>query len=143
MNEGLDSGSAIARLREDGVLEFRSYEGSYDTLETARKNTEHGRKLANGWRLPTIAFIDGSRGGDIEARRHYRDPGMQTYSTAVAMVVTKPLARLIANFYTGLVRLPAPVKHFPDEKSALEWLRKFPPEKNDSDKKNGRDVGAF
>ncbi len=61
-------------------------------------------------------------GTTLDARRHYEEVMSRGGYSALAIVVTNPVTRMIANFSVGFVRPKAPVKVFASMDDAKCWV---------------------
>lgn len=75
-----------------------------------------------GRRMPLLVRLAGIRSMDREARQVFGAAGPDTGITAVALVATSPVQRVLANFFLTLSRPPVPVRMFTDDNSARRWL---------------------
>ena len=92
------------------------------TFDDAKATLDTLVRLSGGRRLPLL--VDATEVVSItrEARQCY---SKSAQARAVALFVTSPLSRIIANFSVSLGRPLIPIKVFDDETEALKWLRGF------------------
>lgn len=106
----------------DGILYSVAKEKAYLDLSAAIAIREAFQELVD---KPTPLFVDLhlTTGQSTEARNFFsNDPEHISLLTAVALVATNPVARVVGNIYMGLVVPKIPTKLFGNKESALEWL---------------------
>lgn len=110
---------------EDGIL-FSSNNGAFEIdLEEARKITQAFRQLSDQ-PLPLVVDLGSPKGQTKQARDYFatNPDHISTYS-AVALLVSNPIARILANFYLGLNKPDRPTRLFTSVDAAKEWARSF------------------
>ena len=109
-----------------GIARAEALPGSLQTLPDAQENVRSIATLTGGRRVPLMVDLSGSQGLDFGARGFYGSPeGQATYS-ALALVGSTPVSRMIANTYFAIQRRHSaamPTKFFPSQREAIEWLR--------------------
>ena len=121
----VETTNARIRLRDDGIVEFRAYNGADDTLETAQENMAvFNRLLGERAPGPILVFIAGikSQSRDARAFLSKSDESLKTCSR-VALVVDSPLSRALGNVFIGLSKSRSPLKLFNSEQEAVLWLK--------------------
>lgn len=79
-------------------------------------------EVAGQVRRPVMVDMSGIRAETREARHYFAsDEAVARYS-AVAIVVSSPLSRVIANFFMRLTQHRRPTRLFTDERAAADWL---------------------
>jgi hypothetical protein len=111
----------------DGIVRGVTREKVH-TLEQARENVQHLGRLLGGVRAPLI--IDSSRVREMpsDVSRYYAGPEAAKNATAIAVVTSGLVGRLIANMtiaVMGLMKSSLPTRLFEDEASASEWARQY------------------
>jgi hypothetical protein len=111
------------RLREDGIIEMR-HSRTTQTLESIRQQMEHVAELLGGTgKAPMLVVMGEARGQTREAREFLRkDPSIARHMTRVALLHRSPVSRVLAAFFTRLVKPQVPVRVFADEEQAVAWL---------------------
>ncbi len=110
-------------LDESGVIWIRFEQSEEHTIEDAREVVSLHNELAAGRPRPIIADIRGTTtGADREAREHYVSEESARLKTAMAMLVTSPVQRMLGNFFFRMSRPPYPTRLFSSEQKALSWL---------------------
>ena len=117
----------VTVLRDDGLVQVTIKPGARQTLEDARENVEAVASVASGTQRPLL--VDMRQAGGIErpARTYYSGPDGARVITALAILVSSPMSRVLGNFFIGLNRMLVPCKLFSDEEDAVAWLRGFLP----------------
>lgn len=110
------------------IVRAEALPGSKQTLADAKENVQVVAKLTGGKRCPLLVDLSGSLGLDHDARAYYGSAeGQATYS-ALALVGSTPVSRMIANMYFSIQRGHAramPTKFFSNQREAIEWLRQL------------------
>lgn len=110
-------------LGEDGILRIEITNPREHTLADARENAEAGRRVGAGVRRPLLAKVVTPGPMTNEARAFYASEEAARGLTALAMVTTSVLGRIVANLLMGLSTTPIPMRLFSSEQAALSWLR--------------------
>lgn len=110
-------------LGEDGVLRIEITNPREHTLADAKENAEAGRLAGGGVRRPLLSKVVTPAPMTNEARAYYASEEAARGLTALAMVTTSVLGRIVANLLMGLSTTPIPMKLFSSEEAALSWLR--------------------
>lgn len=114
---------------EDGILFSRNVGVEVIDLEEARLITEAFARLAPGGR-PLLVDLASPKGQTRGAREYFaKDPIHTQYYTAVALLVSNPISRVLANFFLGMNKPLRPTRLFTDKAEAIEWLQQFRREK--------------
>lgn len=127
--------TAVMFLDELGILHIRYQEQVDMTPEDALKHIDAAVKLCRGKKRPFLVDVSHAQGTySIEAMKKLaKDPGIVAIRAAQAIIVTSLPNRLLVNFYIRFQKPKNPVKVFGSEKEAVEWLKKFTPEKKHLD----------
>lgn len=109
-------------LRSDNIIELNMKEGHSFSLEDGHAMLEVLKKISGNQKFPLIVFyaFDNLFSRDIRELIARHD-----ITVADALVGLGTPLILIANFYLNINKPKRPTKHFPDEPSALEWLKQF------------------
>ena len=106
------------------VAEFD--DGAQLDLEDAKASTAAMIEVTGGEPRPLLVDFSNLKSQSRECREYYsKDPHHITTYTAVAILVSHPLSRIIANFFLGINKPLKPTKLFEDRKIAMEWLGEF------------------
>ena len=108
---------------QEGILWMRVLEGAHIDLETLLEDHRLGQELIK--HQPVYAIYDASRFFTITPEaRDYLNSGVLIQNRKATAVVTNNLAvRLLVNFMNTFKARKSLLKLFPDEKSALHWIR--------------------
>ena len=110
-------------LGDDGILRIEITNPREHTLADAKENAEAGRRAGGGTRRPLLSKVVTPGPMTNEARAYYASEEAARGLTALAIVTTSVLGRIVANFLRGLSTTPIPMKLFSSEQAALSWLR--------------------
>lgn len=90
----------------------------------AQENLAVFKYLARGKKLPVLADIREVTFISREARQLYvKDKNVHAYISALALVVSSPISRVIGSLFLGISRLPVLTRLFNSETEALAWLK--------------------
>ncbi len=112
-------------LRPDGVVQLVWAPRAAMSLEDAIAATDAMTKLTGGRRSPLLVDVHDGGQQDRPARTEFVRRG--DLVSAVALIVSTPLSRMMGNFYLIVSKPMAPTRLFDDEASALAWLLEFAP----------------
>jgi len=110
---------------EDGILFSLPDDRVYLDLNEAKAITKVFQGLSD---KPVPLFVDFHTitGQSAETRDYFSsDPIHITTYSAVALYVSNPVARVVANIFIGLVKPEKPTKLFTDFKQAIIWLNQY------------------
>jgi len=116
--------TAVFERAADGMLHSRTKIDAVEGVSEAQENLDAIAALCGDELLPMLCDITGLKAQDRDARDLYSSTEL---TTAVALVVHSPLARVIASFYLGLNRPLVPTRVFTSERAAHDWLKNYPP----------------
>jgi hypothetical protein len=104
----------------DDVVEVEWAAGIEISGDLARSVTADMVEVSEGSQLAVCVYMGGTRGLDRDARMHF-----QTFdgASAVALIVSSSVSRVIANFFTGLSKPAIPIRVFDSNDTARTWLR--------------------
>lgn len=115
----------VADIEFDGeTLVFRFHSGIYVDEDGAKSLVETANEMI-GERAPapTIVHIGRVKGVSKAARDFFSTSEMNLgLSTAAALIVSSPIARIVANIFMGLNKPKHPIRLFKSEQSAREWF---------------------
>jgi hypothetical protein len=109
------------------MVHTRFHAGAEVTLEDAQANIEVTAKLTGGRALPVLVDLRTVRSQSAEARSLFAGPEGRAVSSAVALLLSNPLSRVMGNFYLGFNRPQTPTRLFTSEAEAEAWLLTFAP----------------
>ena len=108
---------------DDGIARHSLRSGVHLALDDAKVNFDALVSMTGGKRVPMI--VDFSLGSATQAvRRYYASDEAAGAVSAVALIISSPVGRVIGNFFVGLNRPPYPVCMVASEREALAWLGK-------------------
>ncbi|MBG6182497.1 hypothetical protein IWX65_000430 [Arthrobacter sp. CAN_A214] len=106
----------------DGIIVLSLPAGEHITQAVAERKAREARKLAGGVARPLLIDISGVLSIDRAARSVM---GNASISTAIALLGSSPVDRVIGNFLLGGRQPSCPVEFFSSEGEALAWLSGF------------------
>ena len=115
----------IANLWIDAqrIIHIRFNENPSHGIAEAKAIVEAHNQLAGGTPTCVLADIRAVKvGANREARKYYVSPESAEYKTAMAMLVSSPIQRMLGNIFLKLNRPPYPTRIFNQEPAALRWL---------------------
>jgi hypothetical protein len=110
-------------LGDDGIIRIEIRNPREHTLADAIENAEAGRSVGGGVRRPLLSKVLAPGPMTNEARAYYASEEAARGLTALAMVTSSVLGRIVANLLMGLNTTPVPMRLFNTEAAALVWLR--------------------
>ena len=111
-------------MDEGGFLRTLVKPGSEIQVEDARENTEAVIRLSGGKNFPILVDLRKIKSISKEARDHFSMRNRKPHVTAIAMLVSSPVSKIIGNFFLGLNKPTVPTRMFTSESDAVEWIRK-------------------
>lgn len=116
-------GGARIELRPDGIIHAVAEKRQKHTLEDAKAITAAVREMTGGKLLPMLLDMTVTGGVESAAQKYYNE---QVSVSALAVMTTSSLGRVIGNFVVGMSEGQLPVRLFGDEASAVAWLKVQP-----------------
>jgi hypothetical protein len=111
---------------EEGIIIATFEDGAEIGVEDARGCTRAMIQVSNGKPSPLLVDFTGLKSQSKECRDYFaNDPTHVKTYVAVAILVTSPLSRIVANFFLGINKPIRPTKLFEDRALAIEWLRGY------------------
>lgn len=92
------------------------------TVENIGANVELVKRITNNKPVPLLIYLTNSPVPDKQTRKFSAEQVPNIYS-AMAMVASSGLSKLIMNMVFGLKKPPIPMKSFSDSKAAIDWLK--------------------
>ena len=102
---------------------------SVQTLEDAKENINAQEKIRDSLqreKIRVLIELDPVTKISKEARDYYANNRTAAVQRATALLVSSPIATIIANFFMGLNKPKSPTKMFTNSKNAINWLHTFP-----------------
>lgn len=109
-------------MRSDGIAEVRWLVPIEITGDLARAVTKRIAAIRGDSTVALLVDIDRTRGLDRESRQIFQNAGG---FRAIALLVSSPVSRVIANLFIGLNKPATPIRLFTAEDDAIEWLKSF------------------
>ena len=108
------------------IIHIRFNDNPSHGISEAKAVVEAHNQLAAGTPACVIADIRSVKvGANREARKYYVSPESAEYKTAMAMLVSSPIQRMLGNIFLKLNRPPYPTRIFNQEPEAIQWLTDF------------------
>jgi len=115
-----------ASLNEDNIIHVVYLDPQIEeTLEDAKYALGEMKKKANGKRYPGLIDLTNVKSVSSEVRAYHAGRETAEVLSAVGLVVTNPIARVIGNFFLGLNKPPCPAQLFTSSEAASVWLKQF------------------
>ncbi|HXU73558.1 MAG TPA: hypothetical protein VN947_29770 [Polyangia bacterium] len=118
--------TAEIALRDEGIVVTRIEAGVQQSLADARVNLAATVDACARQKRPLLVDISRCLPLEPEVRHYYTGEVLLASFLALALVVeATPFGRMMGNIYLRVARPGVPTRLFPDEPSALTWLRTF------------------
>jgi hypothetical protein len=119
----VETPSGTITLDEElGLVRIKNKRGVEQTIDDARKNIAELVRLTDDRPYPVLVDLDGSS-MSREVRNYYGGPEIRDKLGALALLVTNPVARVLANVFIAMKGSETPTRLFTSEAEAIEWLR--------------------
>ena len=112
-------------LDKRGFILSKVHPGSEIGLNEAKGNTQAVIDISGGANYPIFVDIREIKSISKEARDHFSMRGRKPNVTAIAMLVSSPLSRIIGNFFLGLNKPVVPTRMFTSETEAITWMIRY------------------
>lgn len=122
---GIQTRSAHVWLGEDGIIRIRAHSRQREELDDAIANVNAVTKMAQGVRRRLLVDLSDAGPQSPACRDHYMAAESKKNVTAMAIVTSSLLGRVVGNMILGANRSSVPVRLFPNEPAALAWLEEF------------------
>lgn len=96
--------------------------GAHVTAEDAEQALAAEVAALAGRRMPLLARLGGIASMDRDARRVFGSASPDSGITALALLATSPVQRVVANFFLTINPPAIPARVFTDERAARRWL---------------------
>ena len=110
-------------MRPDGVVQLVWATGAVMTLEAARDAVATLAALTGGRRTPLLVDTHDAGPQLRPARNEFVRRG--DLVSAVALLVSTPLSRIMGNFFLSVSKPVAPTRLFEDDNAAVQWLTEY------------------
>lgn len=94
-------------------------------INGAKENVSALKNVCGDKKTPIIIDSRNIKSMDRESRIYFSSEEIQTFTLALAILISSAVSRVIGNFFIGLNKPPYPVKLFTSEEKALDWLKTF------------------
>lgn len=122
----VETRSGILVLDEEcEIVRVKNKRGVEQSLADARENIEELMKLTGYKPYPMLVDLEGSS-LSRDARNYYGSVEVRDRLLGLALLVTNPVARVLANLFIGMKQPATPTRLFTSEREAVEWLRSLP-----------------
>jgi hypothetical protein len=119
-------GITIAWLGADNIMRVTYIDKAEETLADAQTMmAEILRRIPEGKKYPILVDLSTTKSVTAEARAYHAGSETGRIASAVALMVTSPIAKTIGNFYLAMNKPLFPVRLFTNEEDGLVWLRTF------------------
>ncbi len=108
---------------QEGIL-FGTYKVSRIDLEAAKKATYFRKQITLGKKFPSIADVSSVKEVTIESREYFSGEAGDDLS-ALAVIVSNPVTKMLANFFLKFHHPKYPFKFFSDTSSAVLWISDY------------------
>ena len=107
-----------------GFVHTRVRPGAEIQVNDAKENTLKVIAVSGGSNYPILVDLREIKSISKEARDHFSMRGRKPNVTAIAMLVSSPLSRIIGNFFLGLNRPTVPTRMFASEEDGIAWMKR-------------------
>ncbi len=121
----VSSASGITWLDDSGIVIAVGANHAIHTLEHAIENHKIIAELAGGIRRPFLIDMTDVKAMSHAARDYYAGPEPPKAITAVAILTTSSIGKMVANLFLSLTKPVLPTKMFTDFEEAKNWLMQF------------------
>ena len=111
-------------LNEEGIIIIVTMIPEH-TLDNAKESMAYTKKLAAGTPRPLLVDMSKIRSMSKDAREEYVKKVDEPFVTAVALVTSSNISRMVGNFFIGMNQAYVPVKLFTQPEKAREWLLQY------------------
>jgi hypothetical protein len=112
-------------LGEDGIVRVIHVPDAEVELADAEETMAAYLKIYEGKKRPLFVDTKTMKNLAREARHYYASEEAARVASAVAIIISTPLSRVLGNFYLGLSNPHLPTRLFTEEDEALDWLKGY------------------
>jgi hypothetical protein len=112
-------------LGDDRIVHLQPLARREQTLADAIENVSSVATMCGGVVRPLLIHFEAAAPQTPECRPHYLSNEALNVVSAVAIVTTSMLGRIVGNLMIGRHTRGAPVRLFEDNAKALVWLKEF------------------
>lgn len=121
----IETRTAKTFLREDGIIHCEIIPGSEIELNDAIESVKAGYEVSSGIKRPVLVVFGKVKSLTREARAYFGGEETTRHTSAIALIVSSPVGRIIGNFMIGLNKTLYPTRLFNSEIDAVRWLKEF------------------
>ena len=112
-------------LREDSIVMLRWKPKVELTLALAQESLEAFTSITGDRKSPLFVDTSVLQYTTREARDFYVSERVSKVASAVALLISSPLTRAMANFFLNVTKPNTPTRMFETEAAAIVWLKEF------------------
>ena len=112
-------------LVEDSIIFITIKQGAEIDVDDIKEMQKANVKLYSGNKHVICADIRNLKSTTKAARDYAGSLKSAETTSAIALIISSPLSRVMGNFFIRITRPPYPTKLFTDKERALEWLKQF------------------
>ena len=113
------------QLREDGIMHIHIKDNAEMEVADAIQTVKAMGKLGNGKKFPVLIDCGEFASVDKEVRIFSASKEANIFTSADAVAYHSFAHKLVADFYINHNKPEIPTKVFPDNESAIVWLKTF------------------
>ncbi|MBU2512255.1 hypothetical protein KJ966_13035 [bacterium] len=106
--------------KKDGVLRFSYFDSTEVFLEDALENIAAANRINGHDCQPLLIDITTVRYMKNDARKAF---SMERNASAIALITSSYISRVIGNFFIGLEKTVVPSRLFNSEEDAIRWVK--------------------
>ncbi|MCK4763576.1 MAG: STAS/SEC14 domain-containing protein [Candidatus Aminicenantes bacterium] len=114
-------------LGDDGILRESLFRGAGVTLDDMKEIIAAQFEFTKEKKVPLLVDMRTIKSTTRDARVYASSEKTEDAVSAVALLVSSPVSKVLGNFFIGVNKPPYPRKLFTSETNAVEWLKKFLP----------------
>ena len=115
----------VLELRSDGIMHLHARGEDAVNLSQYKEIIRTIGLITAGRKVPLLATADEFLVPDEEVRRYMASVESNPYSSASALIMRSLSQKIVANFFTNVLKPIRPIKFFTDKEKAISWLRTF------------------
>lgn len=119
----VENDKIIFNLRPDNILETSCVSNTTMTLEDGQECTRVSMEMLENQPTPLLCDLTNVVKMTRECREHFAGERHAQSFTKAALIVSKPISKIIGNFFLGLNKPINPTKLFTNKENGLKWLK--------------------
>ena len=124
MRENFYEGKVMDMWFEDGVF-CGIYKVEHVDIRVAETATQERLDFVRGVPYPSMADYSIVKSTSKEARDYFATEPASKYITAMAVLTTSSLGKIIVNFYLNINKPAFPTRIFTNKAEAFTWLNQY------------------